>query len=93
MQQSVEIVVAIRGSDAGVVTRTGAGQQQRNQPVSGTIWLVPIGVGDETIVITAPIAQALHLYLPTRQFNLLAGAVQSRALARSFHPVSGRTDR
>ncbi len=72
VQHSVEIVIAIAGSDDGLVTRSGGGQQQRTRPAPGTIWLTPIGVGEEKITITAPISKTLHLYLPARQFNLLA---------------------
>ena len=32
----------------------------------------PTGIGEEEIVVTAPIPRALHLYLPARQFNVLA---------------------
>jgi len=71
-QQSVEIVIAVCGTDDGFVIRTGAGRRQQARPTSGTIWLAPIGIGDEEITITAPIPEALHLYLPARQFNLLA---------------------
>ena len=71
-QQNVEIVIALTGSNDGFVTRIGAGQQQQTRSTSGTIWLVPLGIGEEEIVITAPIQRVLHLYLPARQFSFLA---------------------
>jgi AraC family transcriptional regulator len=39
-------------------------------PKTGAIWLSPAGVGKE-IVITAPIPQTMHLYLPTALFDRL----------------------
>jgi AraC family transcriptional regulator len=39
-------------------------------PNTGAIWLSPAGVGKE-IVITAPIPQTMHLYLPTALFDRL----------------------
>ena len=71
-QQNVEIVIALTGSNDGLVTRIGAGRQQQTRSASGTIWLVPLGIGEEEIIISAPIPRALHLYLPPRQFSLLA---------------------
>jgi AraC family transcriptional regulator len=71
-QQDVEIVIAIRGSDDGFVIRANGGHCQQARPVSGTIWLAPTGIGEEEITLTAPIPEALHLYLPARQFDLLA---------------------
>lgn len=70
VQQNVEIVIAVDGG--GSVTRVGAGRQQQTRSAPGTIWLAPIGVGNEEIVVTSPVLETLHLYLPARQFNLLA---------------------
>ena len=80
IQQSVEIVIALRGADDGFVLRAGAGRRQETRPATGTVWLAPIGIGDEEISITAPIPEALHLYLPASQFNRLA---EQYNLARS----------
>jgi AraC family transcriptional regulator len=71
-QRNVEIVIAMGGVEDGSVIRTGAGRHQHTPSVPGTIWFVPIGVGSEEITITASILETLHLYLPARQFNLLA---------------------
>jgi len=54
----------------GLVRRTGAGFCQEAMPNTGAIWLSPAGVGKE-IVITAPIPQTMHLYLPTALFDRL----------------------
>jgi AraC family transcriptional regulator len=72
VQQNVEVVIAIDGVEDGLVIRNGAGRQQETRSASGTVWLVPIGIGDEEIIITAPIPKLLHLYLPVRQFELLS---------------------
>jgi AraC family transcriptional regulator len=69
--QHTEICLAIVGNKNGLVRRTGAGQCQQAVPRTGAIWLSPIGVGDNEITITAPIAQTLHLYLPAALFARL----------------------
>lgn len=71
-QRNVEIVVAINGNDDGFVLRAGAARQEQSRSMSGASWLVPTGIGREELLLTAPIPQALHLYVPTQQFNLLA---------------------
>jgi AraC family transcriptional regulator len=66
----VEICLVVAGNKDGLVRRTGAGFCQQATPKTGAIWLSPAGVGKE-IVITAPIPQTLHLYLPTALFDRL----------------------
>jgi AraC family transcriptional regulator len=66
----VEICLVVAGNNDGLVRRTGAGFCQQAMPNTGAIWLSPAGVGKE-IVITAPIAQTMHLYLPTALFDRL----------------------
>jgi AraC family transcriptional regulator len=66
----VEIGLVIAGNKDGLVRRTGAGFCQETKPKTGAIWLSPAGVGKE-IVITAPVPQAMHLYLPTALFDRL----------------------
>jgi AraC family transcriptional regulator len=73
-QQSVEVVIALAGTD-GSVTRTGAGRQEQTRPNAGTVWLVPTGVGLEEIVISAPMPKTLHLFLPIQQFDTLATSI------------------
>ena len=93
-QRDVEIVVAIDGGDDGFVVRTGSARQEQTRSISGAIWLVPTGIGREEIVLTAPIPQALHLYLPTQQFNLLAKQYGfSRSPARCLQYLGGLQDR
>jgi AraC family transcriptional regulator len=68
--QHVEICLVVAGNKDGLVRRTGAGFCQEAVPKTGAIWLSPAGVGKE-IVITAPIPQTMHLYLPTAVFDQL----------------------
>jgi AraC family transcriptional regulator len=68
--QHVEICLVVAGNNDGLVRRTGAGFCQQAMPNTGAIWLSPAGVGKE-IVITAPIPQTMHLYLPTALFDRL----------------------
>src|SRR3984893_6433166 len=68
--QHVEICLVVGGNTDGLVRRTGAGFCQQATPNTGAIWLSPAGVGKE-IVITAPIPQTMHLYLPTALFDRL----------------------
>jgi AraC family transcriptional regulator len=68
--QHVEIFLVVAGNKDGLVRRTGAGFCQEGMPKTGAIWLSPAGVGKE-IVITAPIPQTMHLYLPTALFDRL----------------------
>jgi AraC family transcriptional regulator len=68
--QHVEICLVVAGNKDGLVRRAGAGFCQEATPKTGAIWLSPAGVGKE-IVITAPIPQTMHLYLPTALFDRL----------------------
>src|SRR3984957_20604980 len=68
--QHVEICLVVAGNNDGLVRRSGAGFCQEAMPKTGQIWLSPAGVGKET-VITAPIPQTMHLYLPTALFDRL----------------------
>src|ERR1700730_148381 len=68
--QHVEICLVVAGNTDGLLRRTGAGFIQEAMPKTGAIWLSPAGVGKE-IVITAPIPQTMHLYLPTALFDRL----------------------
>jgi AraC family transcriptional regulator len=91
-QQSVEVVIALAGTD-GPVTRIGAGRQEQTRPEAGTVWLVPTGVGLEEIVISAPMPKTLHLFLPIQQFDALADQYNlGEALVRSVQYIGGLND-
>lgn len=93
IQQNVEIVVAIGGAEDGLVIRNGAGRQEETRWASGTVWLVPIGIGDEEVTITAAIPKALHLYLPIRQFEVLSDQYNlARSPVHSIQYVGGLRD-
>ncbi len=93
IQQNVEIVIAIGGTEDGLVIRNGAGMQQETRSATGTVWLAPIGIGDEEIIITAPIPKALHLYVPVRQFELLADQYNlARSPVHSIQYLGGLHD-
>src|ERR1700686_1640399 len=68
--QHVEICLVVAGAKDSLVRRTGTGICQEATPTTGAIWLSPAGIGKE-IVITAPIPQTMHLYLPTALFDRL----------------------
>jgi AraC family transcriptional regulator len=70
--QHLELTIAIRGCEDGLVRRSGAGQRQQTRPTDGTIWMSPIGVVDNEISVTAPLPQMLHLFVPTERFCVLA---------------------
>jgi AraC family transcriptional regulator len=70
--QHTELCLAVIGTDSGLIRRTGAGQCQEGMPTSGAIALSPIGVGDSEVTFTAPLPQAMHLYLPTTLFHRLS---------------------
>ena len=81
--QYVEICLVVRGNQDSLVRRTGTGTYQEAIPTTGAIWLSPAGVA-KGIVITAPIPQTMHLYLPSAlferlkdDFNLPAAPMQS----------------
>jgi len=93
IQQNIEIVIAIGGTEDGLVIRNGAGRQQETRSATGTVWLAPIGIGDEEIIVTAPIPKALHLYVPARQFNLLADQYNlARSPVHSIQYLGGLHD-
>jgi AraC family transcriptional regulator len=68
--QHVEICLVVAGNQDSLVRRSGAGSRQEAIPKTGAIWLSPAGIGKE-IMITAPIPQTMHLYLPTALFDRL----------------------
>jgi len=70
VSQHVEICLVVAGNNDSLVGRTEAGIYQEAMPKTGAIWLSPARIGKE-IVITAPIPQTMHLYLPTALFDQL----------------------
>ena len=70
--QHVELCCAVAGNENGLVWRSGAVRRQKFIPTTGAISLAPIGVGDNTTLIAAPIPKTMHLFFPTTLFRRLA---------------------
>ncbi|KQP59831.1 hypothetical protein ASF41_08890 [Methylobacterium sp. Leaf111] len=68
----MEITLATRRVPGAHVSRKGAGLRQRTAVEAGTIWLCPVGVGEDDINISAPLTEILHIYLPAERFAALA---------------------
>jgi AraC family transcriptional regulator len=91
--QHVELCHAVAGNNNGLVRRSGAGRCQEFIPTTGAICLAPIGVGDNTTTITAPIPKTMHLYLPTTLFRRLSDDFNlPGAPAHSIRYVAGIQD-
>jgi AraC-like DNA-binding protein len=89
--QHTELCLAVLGNDNAFVRRTGAGQCQQTRATTGTIWLAPIGVGDNEIRISAPIPKTMHLYLPMTQIALNARFSSQASFTRAFRRARGAT--
>jgi AraC family transcriptional regulator len=90
--QHVEVCMVLAGDGAGSVRRTVAGYDQEAAPRPGAIWLSPAGVGKE-MVITAPIARTLHLYLPAAPFERLKSDFKLPVMpTHSIHHAAGIED-
>jgi AraC family transcriptional regulator len=88
-----ELCFAAFGNEDSVVTRTGAGQVQQAKAATGTIWVAPVGVGDNEISITDPIPKTLHLFLPTTLFRRLGDDFNLPVMpAHSIRYVAGIRD-
>lgn len=83
--QQMEITIAIDGGGDALVRRCGAGRRQETRVRAGTVWLSPIGVGDNEIDITHALPQVLHLYLPPERFTTLAD--RYRLPSRPAHAI------
>jgi AraC family transcriptional regulator len=70
--QQMEITLATRNAPDGWVERRGAGSYQKTAVRHGTLWLCPIGVEEDSIRITAPLPEILHLYISRSQFEHLS---------------------
>src|SRR5258708_376554 len=91
--QHVELCHAVAGNNNGLVRRSGAGQCQEFVPTTGAICLAPVGVGDNTTAITAPIPETMHLYLPKTLFRRLSDDFNlPGAPAHSIRYVAGIQD-
>jgi AraC family transcriptional regulator len=67
-QPDIEICVDVRGSGS-VITRRGAGINDRTIAERGTIWLSPAGLQEDFIDISDPVPGMLHIYLSPNRFS------------------------
>jgi AraC family transcriptional regulator len=66
------IGLAVAGNRDAVIHRRGNGIRQATPASTGTIWLCPQGVFEDSIRITDTIPEILHIYLPAEQFSALS---------------------
>jgi AraC family transcriptional regulator len=91
--QETEISIVVRGHDNGLVTCKVAGRRHPIRPITGTIWLSPIDVSADEIRIAAPELEVIHIYIPARQFALLADDYNlPRTPVHSIRSVCGAQD-
>ncbi|MEE7493486.1 AraC family transcriptional regulator [Methylobacterium oryzae] len=64
--------LALRGNPDAVIHRRGNGLRQETRAATGTYWLCPEGVSEDSIRITAAIPAMLHVYLPHQPFRVLS---------------------
>jgi AraC family transcriptional regulator len=89
----MEIAIAIRADNVATVSRKGDGVRQETRVEPGVIWLCPEGVGEDEIVVTAPMTEVLHIYLPTTRFDQLSEIFgDSQATAKSIRYLAGVHD-
>ncbi|MEO7326715.1 MAG: AraC family transcriptional regulator [Dokdonella sp.] len=69
----MEIGIATASHRDCIVSRTGDRLRQHTRVKPGTIWLCPVGVLEEDIVISQW-HEVLHLYVPTERFAQLSDA-------------------
>jgi AraC family transcriptional regulator len=89
----LEITLALAGERDAFVSRKGAGLRQQTRVDPGTIWISPVGVGEDDIRITRPLQRILHLYLPAQPFEALSDTLGgSRFGAQSIRYLAGVQD-
>ncbi|RVT90949.1 helix-turn-helix domain-containing protein [Sphingomonas crocodyli] len=88
----MEITLAVRGTPNAVVERRGNGTFQRTVARTGTLWLCPIGVQEDSIRITNPLDQVMHLYLPSEQFALASEALSQPVTPEDIFYLAGVED-
>lgn len=66
------VALALRGNPDAVIHRRGNGLHQATRAATGTYWLCPEGVSEDSIRITAAIPAMLHIYLPHQPFQVLS---------------------
>ena len=64
----LEIALAVRGSDEGLVATKFAGTWRRVRPTTGTIWLRPIATKADECRMAPSAWEAIHLYMSSVVF-------------------------
>ena len=67
----LEIALAVRGSDEGLVATKFAGTWRRVRPTTGTIWLRPIATKADECRMAPSAWEAIHLYMSSVVFARL----------------------
>jgi AraC family transcriptional regulator len=68
LPEEMEITLSLSGDCGGTVQRRGNGTLQQTRVTPGTVWLCPIGVFEDSIFISRPIAEVAHVYLSASVF-------------------------
>ena len=90
--EQVEVGLAVVGNRSSLLRRVAGGRHHDAVADTGMIWLSPAGVS-EVVTITAPIPQALHLYLPWSLFDRLNRDFSAPvALVHSIRYAAGIAD-
>ncbi len=85
--------MSLRDSGGGKVGRRGSGSWQETVARTGTLWLCPIGVSEDSIRMTKNLPEVFHLYLSREQFVWLSSEEWDRPFSpESVHYLAGLED-
>lgn len=90
--QQLEITLALTAARDGRVERRGNGDFQNTPVRSGTLWLCPVGLFEESIRISANLTNILHVFLGCDMFDELSGALSRPVSAGDVHYMAGLDD-
>jgi AraC family transcriptional regulator len=96
LPENTEISLAVRSSaEASVICQVPSVSREsvpiRARP--GTLWLVPVGVGQNSVHITEALPEVFHLYLAAEQFRILSTDASGLAVTpQSIDYVAGLDD-
>lgn len=68
----MELTLALNGNSNARVSRKGNGCRQDTFVRDGTLWLCPVGVGEDDTHISGHLPEILHIYLAPHRFTELA---------------------
>ncbi|MGF6769978.1 AraC family transcriptional regulator [Paraburkholderia sp. GAS199] len=68
-----ELTLALNGNPNAFVRRSMGGERQSTAAASGTLWLCPEGLAEDSISISGALPDILHVYLPRALFTDLSG--------------------